>query len=77
MASASKGRKGKIGKHRAGIALYYGSGGRAWWNKARRLVHTQRHGKLGKDGREALTYILASMPGHIAKSFKSQYKLEA
>jgi hypothetical protein len=73
MASKAKGRKGRLGKHRAGIAAYYAS--YRWeLNKARRIHrHMRRFKCWHKDvvAHDRLSELLAVMPVGKARLFGS------
>lgn len=71
--SSAKGRKGKIGKKKAWIAVYFASG-RLYFNKARRLVkHIRRYGSNDDVAQEALKVAIAAMPRSLSKAFDNIY----
>ncbi len=76
MASSSKpkGRKGRIGKNKSRIAVYYGNG-RNYWNKARKIVH---HVRRQEDVMAWMTLkgLIAAMSLAMGRQFKAQYGLE-
>lgn len=69
-ASKVKGRKGKIGKKKGWIAVYFASG-KPLFNKARRLTkHIKRYGDNDESANEAFKIALAGMPRTLSKAFK-------
>jgi hypothetical protein len=73
MAGSSKGRKGKLGKNKSNIAVYYNSG-QHLFNKARRIVHhLRRYGKNDECANMALKLAMAGMPQAKTKQFRQIY----
>lgn len=68
MPAGAKGRKGKIGKNKARISVYYSSG-RNLFNKARRLQRHLRAAKHTNDGcaQEVFKLLKAAMPRNFSK----------
>ena len=71
--SKPKGRKGKIGKNKARIAVYYNSG-RNVWNKARVLVHHLRRQDDPKAA-ETLRTLGARMGYAMQREFQIMYRI--
>ena len=68
MASASKGRKGKLGKNKHRIVAYYNSG-RYEMNRIRKLRrHVIRYGKGDKPAMTAIGVLKAALPLHLSKT---------
>lgn len=70
----SKGRKGKLGKNKSRIAVYYNSG-RWEWNKAQRIIkHLRRYcAANNSDGVavNALKTLKASMPLGLSRKLEA------
>lgn len=72
--SKSKGRKGKLGKNKHRIVVYYNSG-RHYWNKARDVVRHAKANPADKAATEALKVRLAAMPLGMQREFSKLYSV--
>lgn len=71
--SKVKGRKGRLGKNKSRIAVYYNSS-RYQFNKARRIArHLKRYPGDDKSAREALKFLIAQMPLGMSREFSAKY----
>lgn len=74
MPSTSRGRKGKLGKNKHRIVVYYGEG-RNLFNKARKVAHhVRRYGDNDKPANEAIKLALAGMPLGTSRKFNKLYE---
>ena len=70
--ASTKGRKGKVGKNKTRIKVYYGNG-RDLWNKARKIVHHLREYKDDLVAQKALRELGAAMSLGMQRDFQEQY----
>jgi len=70
--ASTKGRKGKVGKNKTRIKVYYGNG-RNLWNKARKIVHHLRKYKDDTTAQKALRELGAAMQLGMQRDFEEMY----